>query len=234
MLLQTWWKNGDLIFFNKNGHLSILGMLNWSDSQRARWIRLSARTSPAAPHPSCHFWPGDRPRWPPHTHPRWWQCPRCLSTSFPKPRLHHWEEGRKERELVTCEVENAPRERANSFTHRSVYSPGPTPHLSSARLLAEQLIVLTGAPIAPWQAAKSLRKWALTSCNIRDIAETLLKNSASAIRHNQHLSCRAPVLRLGGKYASWLLSAVLVLPQAQVETLSCSARYVLTLSGPWN
>lgn len=98
-------------FFNKNRHLCILGMLNWSDSQRARWIQLSARTSPAAPHPSCHFWPGDRPRWPPHTHPRWWPCQRCLSTSFPKPRLHHWKQERKEDWSPV---------RWNSFTHRSV------------------------------------------------------------------------------------------------------------------
>lgn len=36
--------------------------------------------------------------------------------------------------------------------------PDRTPHLSSARFLAEQPIVLTGAPIGPRQAAKSLRK----------------------------------------------------------------------------
>lgn len=60
------------------------------DVQRARWIQPSARSSPAAPRPSCHLWPGDRPRWPPHIHHRWWRCPRCPSTFFPELWLHHW------------------------------------------------------------------------------------------------------------------------------------------------
>lgn len=84
--------------------------------------------------------------------------------------------------------------RANSFTH----GRGCTPHLSSARFLAVQLIVLTGAPMAPRQPANSLRKPAPSSCNIRDMAETLLVTPASVIKQNQQLSCRAPVLRIKG------------------------------------
>lgn len=69
------------------------------------------------------------------------------------------EEGR-----VTC----------GTFTHTRVRSSSwkRTPHLSSACFLAVQLIVLTDPGIAPWQAVKSLRTWALTSCSIRDMAQT--------------------------------------------------------------
>lgn len=122
--------------------------------------------------------------------------------------------------------------RPNTFTHTRVRSSRwkRTPHLSSVCFLAVQLIVLTEPGIAPWQAIKSLRKWALTSCSIRDMAETPLRKSA--IKHNQRLSCRAPMLRLetNTRVCCWQL----VLPPDQVETLPCSAWYELTLSGPWN
>ena len=104
-------------------------------------------------------------------------------------------EGKQEK----CSHDRRKTHRANTFTHGSVHSPGPTPHRSSACFLAEQLIVLTGAPTLPRQVAKSLRKRALSSCNIRDMAETVKKeNAASAIKLNQGLSCRAPMLRLEG------------------------------------
>ncbi len=66
-----------------------------SDVQHARWIQPSAQFSPAAPHPSCLLWPGDRPSWPPHILHRWRQFLLCPSTSFPKLRMHHWQKKRK-------------------------------------------------------------------------------------------------------------------------------------------
>lgn len=111
-----------------------------------------------------------------------------------------------------------------------------TPHLSSARFLAEQLIVLTGAPMAPRQPAKSVRKRALSSCNIRDMAETLLETPASARTQNQQLSCRAPVLRIkgGGQICESAAFSCPGTPSSSSGNFIPSARYALTLSGPWN
>lgn len=69
------------------------------DVQHARWIQQSAQTSPAAPRPSCHLWPGDRPRWPPHIHHQWWQSLQCPSIAFPTLWMHHWKKKKMTDEL---------------------------------------------------------------------------------------------------------------------------------------
>lgn len=164
-----------------------------SDVQRARWIQLSVHSSPAAPHLSRHFWPGDRPRWRPHTHPQWWVCLRCPSTSFPKLRTHPW---RKDK-MVTGDRCGSTVRRASVHTWAQMetmavrrvaqklitrnllieacvwllpYVKNRQPsHLSSACFLCVQQMVLRGGRVVPRSATNSLRKWAFTRCNIRDI-----------------------------------------------------------------
>lgn len=89
------------------------------------------------------------------------------------------EEERGERGGLTWELENAPCVKA--------LRTAPTPHLSPASLLAVQPMDLTEPAAVPRQAAKSLRKCALSSCKIRDMAE--LERSASAAKHNRSRSC---------------------------------------------
>lgn len=229
--MEEWW--ADFFFLSKNRRLSISGMLSWSHSQRARWIQLSARTSPAAPHPSCHLWPGDRPRWSPRTRPRWWQCPQCLSTSFAKPRPHHWKGGRKEKEAwFSREAESAAGRTA--FTHRHVRNASPLfcafscraadcPHgRPDGTATARQIFAQTSAeqlqyPRHGWDSGRNF-----CLCSNAESAALLQGSSAQNKRGVTAEICESAAFSCPGT------------PSSSSRNFIRSARYALTLGGSWN